>query len=454
LVGTRGKKVEPTYERKNGLEVSLFTTKAKATKIKNNIQSVHDICGELEFLTIRSTVQILSEPINQCCSYITILQQQMETKLLGIYSALVHQISKCKYFSSINRFVAILDFIKSNVRCSQKYKYYRPIIDKDAKTSYINATNLRHPLIEQLITTEYIPNDIYLGREPLGILVYGANGIGKTALGKSVAVAVMMAQSGMFVAGNMTYYPYTQIITRLSGNDDLLRGKSSFIIEASEIRTIERNCNNFTLVLADELCRGTESSSGTLITVAIIELMLERGASFISSTHMHQLSELDIIKSFETSKRLKITHLTTTYDEQLDKLVFNRKLSNGPGSSNYGLEVCRSLGFSDSFIKRTNQLQKIIGNESIDFYSTKQSRYNSKIFIDTCALCKNTINLQTHHLEEQHTADDSGYIGNYHKNSSFNLVVLCKDCHYKLHTSNTTLTPKHTLRGVYLETPK
>lgn len=275
-----------------------------------------------------------------------------------------------------------------------------------------------------------------------------------SSLAKALGISVIMAQSGMYVAGRMTYKPFTKIITRLSGHDDLLKGQSSFIVEMSELRTILRNADADTLILGDELCRGTESIAGTSLMVATLETLIQRKCTFIFSTHMHHLPEMEIIKKMQESRSILIAHLSATYDEKLGFLVYNRKLQEGSGSSSYGIDVCKSLAIDRDFIDRANEIRRTIENKGDKILNTKKSSYSRKIYIDRCAICGNTLNLHTHHIEEQHKADDKGYIKHYHKNIPFNLLVLCDKCHKWIHANGNNIVKKETLNGVYLKIEK
>ena len=257
-----------------------------------------------------------------------------------------------------------------------------------------------------------------------------------------------MAQIGYYTAGHLKFRPYTRIITRLSGHDDILKGHSSFIVEMTELRTILREANSTTLVLGDELCRGTEISSGSALTIATILELIKRQSSFIFSTHLHHLPQTKYLSAFIPSI-LRICHLSTTYDRATQTLIYNRKLEDGQGSSIYGIEVARALYLDPEFIEIANDIRKTLTGATVSFLNTKKSHFNSKLYIDTCAICGKSSNkdLQTHHLKEQSQADDKGFIQTFHKNRSFNLIVVCQDCHQNIHHTNQSISTVQTLTG-------
>jgi DNA mismatch repair ATPase MutS len=254
---------------------------------------------------------------------------------------------------------------------------------------------------------------------------------------KAIGLNVIMAQAGMFVPSKMTYYPYNKIITRLSGNDNLIKGQSSYIVEVAELRTVLRNSDDRTLVLGDEICRGTEIESGSAFTINTIRELVNRKTSFIFSTHMHHLAHDPEILSLPDGS-LRICHLKLICDRDTGELIFDRKLEEGSGEPIYGLEIAMSLGIDSDFMKKTLKTRKRLMGTNGEFLSTKTSRYNKNIYMDHCVKCgkrsgNNKNELHSHHIKEQNTADKYGYIGHYHKDSKFNFVVLCDECHSEIH---------------------
>lgn len=483
LVGMRGKKIEATRMGTNTRAINsrnkkanddstevtvLVTTNFKANSLKQSTLDVN-ICGELKFNSAAKGQTIISS--NLIDNYIQLhdaLKIKLETYLGGLYKSLILLLSKFVFYAPLTRMIAVIDYIVNNAKNAIKYKYFRPELINDPKRSYLIGTDIRHPIIERILNNEYIPNDVQLDEKKTGYLLYGINSSGKSSYSKAVALNIVMAQAGMFVPSKIKLSPYYKIITRLSGHDDIFKGYSSFVVEMMELRTILRNADEKTLVIADELCRGTESISGISITIATIQELLKRNSSFIISTHLHEIPDIifdnydirglndktnaHVTKSNTTQsvdyERLHICHLSSDYDPVSKLLIYDRKLKDGAGSSLYGLEVAKSVDIDNKFIENANSIRRKLIDDDGLIINNKISRYNAQVVLTQCLLCDGRDDLQTHHLAEQSNADDSKFINYFHKDSKFNLVSLCKQCHQKLHASKMTIVPKQSVNGV------
>ena len=196
-----------------------------------------------------------------------------------------------------------------------------------------------------------------------------------------------------------------------------------------ELKPILEKSNEKSLILGDELCSGTETISAiSIISSSILELS-KKNTSYILTTHFHQLMD---IKDIINLNNLKIYHLKVDYDKNKDLLIYNRKLSEGPGPSSYGLLVCEAMKLNNNFIKKAKEIQSKLLNQSNLILNNKSSHYNKDIKMDCCEICKSTNNLETHHINEQKDADNNNNINHFHKNIKHNLVVLCKECHNKV----------------------
>ena len=358
-----------------------------------------------------------------------------------------------KYNSSLKKFYFLLsevDCYCSGAKISILNGYSRPQI-KDEEKSFIQCKELRHPIVEKIHTeTPYITNDVDLGKKDQkdGILLFGTNACGKSTFMKAIGLNIIMAQSGLFVAAKeFIYKPYTQVFTRILNNDNIFRSQSSFAVEIQELKSILNRADNKSLVLGDELCSGTESISGLSIIESGLNLLCNRGSSFIFTSHLHQLTELDEIKSLNN---LEIFHLKIEYDKEKDILIYDRKLEKGSGPSIYGLKVCEAMGLSNEFISFAKTIQNKLENNPI--YNTKLSQYNNSVYMDECKVCRIKGDLETHHIKDQQYADKDNMINHHHKNIQFNLVPLCKGCHLKVTNGEIVIEGwKETSRGKVLK---
>jgi DNA mismatch repair protein MutS len=352
------------------------------------------------------------------------------------------------YKNSI-KFIEWLDFNSNNSFNSIKFNYHKPIIKNKYDKPYLNIKQIRHPIIERINEDyEYIANDIELGTDKQqGILLYGINSSGKSSFMKSVGLCVVMAQSGMYVPCTyFEYYPFKKIFSRIPGGDNIFKGDSTFVGEIKELRNILRECEKNTLVIGDELCSGTETTSAIAIVYSGILELINKNSCFMFATHLHELSEIDEIKKMEEDSKMCIYHLSVEnrWDKEKRKniLIFDRKLKSGSGSNIYGLEICEHLGLDEKFIKNAYNIRRKILELDNNIVKTKQSNYNKKLYMNICELCKKKDAIETHHIEQQKYANENGYIKNFHKDRKYNLLRVCEDCHQNIHKNNINITKK------------
>ena len=430
---------------KEGHYISLSASKYKQAKDILSSQSIHSFKVNnhvidmnlklLEFKHNKSCTKIYSNEIKQISNTLYALQDKMKKKCSEKFSELLSNLYQIYHtnLEKITQFIGYLDFLTNIAFVSINNGYTKPVIE-EGNTSFVKATDLRHPIIEVIRNEiKYVPNDIMIGNEIFsGILLYGVNAVGKSSLMKSIGLSIIMAQSGFYVpAKQFNYIPYHHLFTRISNNDNIFKGQSSFAVEMSELKTILNRSNNKTLVLGDELCSGTETISAISLVSAGVLSLSEKNTSFIFATHLHKLSNMEEIKD---CKNVSHYHMETTYDEETKKIIYNRKLMKGSGNSIYGLEVAKGMGLNQEFIARAESIRKKLMNLGDFGIGNKTCNYNSKIIIDKCAICKRDTE-EVHHIEEQQLADNN-MIEYFHKNSLFNLVQLCQECHHKVHHGN------------------
>lgn len=372
-----------------------------------------------------------------------------------------------KLLQKISNFVAELDFLTSGAISATEYYYCKPTIVEleNNKASYIEAKQLRHPIIERLCCeTEYIPNDIEIGatNNKNGILLYGLNFGGKSSLMKSIGLAVILAQIGYFVpAKEFIYEPYMAIYARINANDNILKGLSSFILEMTELDAILKRIDTHganTMVIGDEVCRGTEIISATAIVASTIVQLSEANTTFIFSSHLHELSEIEEIVALPN---LRLFYLKVNIDEENNLLVFERKLTPGIGPKNYGVAVAKYMIKNPKFINTAEIIKNRIMNSNITEFPEKNSNYNSKLIVYQCAICQykptevNHKELETHHINFQKDCTKNGKIlekQHLNKDGLYNLVILCRQCHNKVHTKKIMINSyKETSSGPKLD---
>ena len=328
-------------------------------------------------------------------------------------------------FGKLKEFIEILDVVCSNYHCSQHYNYSCPkIVNGNGNSSFFNCTGIRHPIVESL-GISFIQNDIVLDNDSLGVLLYGINSAGKSTLLRAIGVNVLMAQAGLYVpCESLVYYPFDTIISQVDLNDDIYKSKSSFINEMISLKKMLSISGPNTLILADELCKGSEMYSATSIVASTILHLIQNNTKFFFTTHLHSLIDTEI----SNLMKLQIFHLSVS--TRNDNIIFNRKLSQGSGSPLYGIEVAKTILDNLEFIDKAFEIRNKLNNEKIDIVSIKKSKYNSKKIMNNCQICESTENLECDHIIEQATANEKGFLATgTHKNHLGNLCTLCKKCH-------------------------
>ncbi len=330
-------------------------------------------------------------------------------------------------WSSLEEEITAIDISVGLATEAAARNWCRPHI-LDLPSGGLKAEGLRHPLIEGLLTkTEYVAHDVALGygAPAAGWLVYGMNASGKSSLMKSVGIAVHLAQAGCYVpATSFSLSPYRSLFTRILNQDNLWAGLSSFAVEMSEMRDILRQADGHSIVLGDELCSGTESVSATALVAAGIEWFAERGCTYIFATHLHELPKA---LPPPATLNLKIWHLKVAYDPYTGKLVYHRNLTEGQGSSLYGLEVARAMDVPLTFLDKAHQIRRKLLGVAAD-EEAPISAWNSAITRQQCELCACpiTASLEVHHIKPRAEGGS---------NKASNLMVLCAACHDKHHAA-------------------
>ena len=251
--------------------------------------------------------------------------------------------------------VAQLDCLLSFAKSAQEHRYIRPVIDS---SDVIEIRQGRHPVIETQLPMgeEYVPNDILLDSEQQQIMIItGPNMAGKSALLRQTALIVLLAQVGSFVPAESAKIGLVdKIFTRVGASDNISLGESTFMVEMTEASNILNNVTPKSLVLFDELGRGTSTYDGISIAWAIVEYLHEHQraqARTLFATHYHELNEME--KNF---KRIK--NYNVSVKEVDGKVIFLRKLMPGGSEHSFGIHVAEIAGMPRSIVKRANTILK------------------------------------------------------------------------------------------------
>jgi DNA mismatch repair protein MutS len=352
--------LQTTKKRGEAIKKSFENMSWKIFKLKSG-KEINPKEIELKFLKDRT--KISSDYFQRISNKLRGLQELIKSKTIEIY------LDKLEYFTEkysstlkkISNFVGEIDFFKSNAKTATMFGYNKPEINLLGEQSFIDAKGLRHPIIERIQTDcEYVPNDICLGLEKQdtlnGMLLYGCNAVGKSSMMKAIGLNIIMAQAGLFVASSeFIFKPFHYIFTRISDNDNIFKGQSSFAVEMSELRSILKRSNHNSIVLGDELCSGTESVSAQSIFASSVVRLSMKKVNFVFATHLHELYKLPLVQNLENVKSF---HLKVIFDEDNKKLIYDRKLEEGNGPAIYGLEVCKAMDLDPDFLKLANNIRR------------------------------------------------------------------------------------------------
>ena len=260
------------------------------------------------------------------------------------------------------RIVATIDCLTSFAALASRHQYVKPTISKDYM---IDIKEGRHPVIEQNLAAEesYIPNDIYLDNESQQVIVItGPNMAGKSALLRQTALITLMTQIGSFVpAGYAKIGLVDKIFTRVGASDNLSRGESTFMVEMTETASILNNLSDRSLILMDEIGRGTSTYDGISIAWSIVEFIhnhTQFRAKTLFATHYHELNELA-----NTLPRVK--NFNVSVKELEDKVIFLRKLVPGGSEHSFGIHVAQMAGMPNQIVIRSNEILKNLEKEKI-----------------------------------------------------------------------------------------
>ena len=295
--------------------------------------------------------------------YITQELKELEARVLGAKDravALEYQLfaqvreavaAQLVRIQSTAEALAKLDVLTSLAAVAVRYNYCRPEVDLSGRISIVGG---RHPVVEALSDTPFVPNDTHLDSgENRVALITGPNMAGKSTYMRQTALITLMAQIGSFVpAQSATIGVVDSIFTRVGASDDLAAGQSTFMVEMSEVASILKNATSKSLIVFDEIGRGTSTFDGMSIARAVLEYVANPkfiGAKTLFATHYHELTSIEEEDSC-------IKNYNIAVKKRGDDITFLRRIVRGPADDSYGIEVAKLAGINDRVVRRAKEI--------------------------------------------------------------------------------------------------
>ena len=300
--------------------------------------------------------------------YITPVLKEKEALILGAeekiiemeYNLFIDIKNKIKEYipelQDLSKKLSEYDVLQSLTVVAEENNFVRPILNNE---HIIDIKEGRHPVIEKVMNDEFTPNDIYFSKDDLVLLITGPNMAGKSTYERQMAIISILAQIGSFVPCKYANIPiFDRIFTRIGASDDLVSGSSTFMVEMMEANNAIKNATENSLILFDELGRGTATYDGMSLAAAIIEYIHDKvKAKTFFSTHYHELTDLE-----ERLPHLRNVHVSAIEDN--GNITFLHKIKEGSIDKSYGLHVAKLAKLPDSLLKRADEILKIYESSS------------------------------------------------------------------------------------------
>ena len=379
-----------TLEGKNWL-IQLEAKEKEETGIKNLKVGFNKVFGYFfevtkSYLNLVPDRYIRKQTLANCERYITEELNELESKILGAETKVVDL--EYKLFIEIRNKIAVnierlqkaanivssLDVLTSFAIVAEDLNYAKPNVDN---SGVIDIKGGRHPVIEKMIPSgTFIDNDTYLDKQNDRLsIITGPNMAGKSTYMRQVALITLMAQLGSFVpATSAKIGVVDKIFTRVGASDDLAMGQSTFMVEMMEVAEILREATSNSLVILDEIGRGTSTYDGLSIAWAVVEYIANKercGAKTLFATHYHELTELE--EQIEGVRNYSIA-----VKEKGEDVIFLRKIVSGGTDESYGVHVAKLAGVPQDVVKRSNEILKTLERKSI-LGKKNQEKENKKI---------------------------------------------------------------------------
>ena len=352
---SNGKEFIANFERTEKEKTGIKTLKVGYNKVfgyyievsKGMISQVKDEYGYERKQTLTNCERYISPVLKEKEAMILNAEERIIELEYNLFVEVRNKIKEnISILQSIARVISEVDVLQSFATVSEENNYVRPnLVDKHS----LNIKDNRHAVVEKVITNEYVSNDIIMEENTDILLITGPNMAGKSTYMRQLAITVIMAQIGCFVpASSCDMMVFDAIYTRIGASDDLVSGESTFMVEMNEANNAISNATSNSLVLFDELGRGTATFDGMALAQAIIEYIHDYvKCKMVFSTHYHELTDLD-----KNLKNLRNVHVSA-YEEN-GNITFLHKIKEGSVDKSYGIHVAKLANLPTSLIDRAN----------------------------------------------------------------------------------------------------
>ncbi len=315
------------------------------------------------------------QTLSNCERYITPLLKEKENMILNaeerlnnleyeVFCNVKDEIKK--YISSLQRVsyqIAYLDVMQSFATIAEEHNFIKPTINENGIVEIVGG---RHPVVESVIEGEYIDNDVILDNNTNILIITGPNMSGKSTYMRQTGIIAILNQIGSFVPAKVCNIPiFDKIFTRIGASDDLVGGESTFMVEMKESASALKNATKNSLILFDELGRGTSTYDGMSLAGSIIEYISKNiKCKTLFSTHYHELTDME-----NNLSDVKNVHVEVS--EENGDVTFLHKVMDGPVDKSYGINVAKLANLPESVITRANEL--------LEYYESKDSKKTRKV---------------------------------------------------------------------------
>ncbi len=366
------KKLEETEKEKTGIKNlrirynRIFGYYIEVTK--SNINEVPE--RYIRRQTLANAERYTTTELNELAELILGSEEKIVSLEYNIFCDVRNSVSaQTERIQHTARIVAALDVLQSLADVAAAQGYVKPEVDS---SGIIDIKDGRHPVVDKMLNGKFIPNDTYLDLDENRLaIITGPNMAGKSTYMRQVALITLMAQIGSFVPASQAHIGVTdRIFTRVGASDDLASGQSTFMIEMIEVSNILNNATEKSLIILDEIGRGTSTFDGLSIAWSVLEYITDKaliGAKTLFATHYHEITELE-------GKLSGVKNYCITVEEHNDDIIFLRKIVRGGADNSYGIQVGKLAGLPKKVIKRANEILKQLNTADI----TKKAKKISK----------------------------------------------------------------------------